>query len=67
VTSLIGDDLLAKAYITQLNKFAESEVTELTSLTVDDTDVDNLKSKESGGITIVSSQRKIIFDIQANP
>jgi len=50
-----------------LNQLTESEVTELTSLTVNDTALAILKSQGSRGITIVGSQRKFIFDIWVNP
>jgi hypothetical protein len=59
--------LLAKAHIPKLNELTESEVTELTSSTVDETVLAILKRHGSRGITIVSLQRKIIFDIQFNP
>jgi len=36
-TSTMGKHLLAKAHIAKLNELTESEVTELTSLTVDET------------------------------
>jgi len=66
-TSSMGKYLLAKAYIAKLNELTESEVTELTSLTVDETALAILKRQGSQGITIVSSQRQIIFDIQVIP
>jgi len=63
----MGKHLLAKAHIAKLNELSESEVTELTSSTVDETAWAILKRQGSRGITIVSSQRKIIFDIQVDP
>ena len=63
----MGKDLLAKAHITKLNELTESEVTELTSSTVDETALAILKRQGSRGITMVSLQRKIRFDIQLNP
>jgi hypothetical protein len=63
----MGKPLLAKAYITQLIELPETEVTELTSSTVDETALAILKKQGSRGITIVSLQRKIRFDIQFNP
>jgi hypothetical protein len=63
----MGKHLLAKAYIAALNELTESEVTELTSLTVDETALAILKRQGSQGITIVSLPRKIIIDIQFNP
>jgi len=62
-TSSMGNYLLAKAHIAKLNKLTVSEVTELTSLMVDETALAILKRQGSRGITIVCSQRKIIFDI----
>jgi hypothetical protein len=66
-TSSMGKHLLAKAHIAKLNELTESEVTKLTSLSVDKTALAILKRQGSRGITIVSLQRKIIFDIQFNP
>jgi len=59
--------LQAKAHIAKLNELTESEVTALTSSTVDETALAILKRQGSRGITIVSSQRKIGFDIQVDP
>jgi hypothetical protein len=66
-TSSMGKHLLAKAHIAKLNELTESEVTELTSSTVDETALAILKRQGSCGITIVSLQRKMIFNIQFNP
>jgi len=66
-TSLMGKHLLAKAQNAKLNELAESEVTELTSSTVDETALAILKRQGSRGITIVSLQRKTIFDMQFDP
>jgi len=63
----MGKQLLAKAHIAKLNKSNESEVIELTSLTVDETALAILKRQGILAITIVSSQRKITFDIQVDP
>jgi hypothetical protein len=63
----MGIHLLAKAHIAKLNELRESEVTELTSSTVDDTALAIVERQGSCGITIVSLQRKTIFDIQLNP
>jgi len=63
----MGKHLLANAYIAKLNELTESEVTELTSSTVDETALTILKRQGSRGITIVSLQRKIRFDIKFNP
>jgi len=65
-TSSIGKHLLANAHIAKLNELTESEVTELTISTVDESALAMLKRKGSRGITIVSLQRKIRFDIQLN-
>jgi len=56
--------LVAKAHIAKLDESTETEVTELTSTTVDETALAILKWQGSRGITIVSWQRKISFDIQ---
>jgi hypothetical protein len=66
-TSSMGKHLQAKAHIAKLNELTESEVTELTSSTVDETALAILKRQGSRGMTIVSSQRKIIFDIHVDP
>jgi hypothetical protein len=63
----MGKHLLAKALIATLNELTESELTELTSSTDDETAWAILKRQGSRGITIVSLQRKTIFDIQINP
>jgi len=65
-TSSMGKHLLAKAHIAKLNKLTESEGTELTGSTVDETALAILKRQGSRGVTIVSSQSKIIFDIQVD-
>jgi len=63
----MGKHLLAKAHIAKFNELTESEVTELTSSTVDETALAILKRQGSHAITIISLQRKSIFDIQLNP
>ena len=63
----MGKNLLAKAHIARLNELLESEVSELTSSTVDETALAVLTRQGSRGITIVSVQMKTIFDIQFNP
>jgi hypothetical protein len=60
----MGKHLLAKAHIAKLNELTDSQVTELTSRTVDETALAILKRQGSQGITIVSLQVKIRFDIQ---
>jgi len=63
-TSSMGKHLLTKAHIAKLNELTVSEVTELTSSTVDETALAILKRQGSRGIPIVSSQRKIKLTIQ---
>jgi len=63
----MGKHMLAKPHIAKLNELTESEVTELTSTTVDETALAILKRQGSPGSTIVSLQRKTIFDIQIDP
>jgi len=59
--------LLAKAHIAKLNELTESEITELTTSRVDETALAILKSQGTRGMTIVSLQSKIRFDIHFNP
>ena len=66
-TRSIGKHLLAKAHIATVNELKESEVTELTSSTVNETALAILNRQGIRGITIVRVERKIIFDIQFNP
>jgi len=66
-TSSMGKQLLAEAHSAKLNELTETEVTELTSTTVDETALAILKRQGSRGITIVSMQSEIRFDIQFNP
>jgi len=65
-TSSMGKHMLAKALFAKINELTESEVTELTSSMVNETALAILKREGSREITIVSSQRQIIFDIQVN-
>jgi hypothetical protein len=65
--TLMGKHLLAKAHIETLHELTESEVTQLISLTVDETALAILQKEGSQGITIVGVQRKMRFDIQLNP
>jgi len=62
-TSSMGKHLLAKVHIAMLNKLTESEVTKVTSSTVNETALAILQRQGSEGIPIVSLQRKFIFDI----
>jgi len=63
----MGKHLLTKAHNTKLNELTESEVTELTSSTVDESGLAILKRQGSRGIKIVSVPRKMILDIELNP
>jgi len=58
----MGKHFLGKAHITKLNNPTESEVSELTSTTVDETALAILKRQGSCGITIVRLQKKFICD-----
>jgi hypothetical protein len=60
----MGKHLLANDHIAKLNELTDSEVTELTSLKVDDTAFITLKRQGSREIPIVGLPKKIIFDIQ---
>jgi hypothetical protein len=62
-TSLMGKHLLAKVHIVKLNELTVSEVTELTSSTVDENALATLQRKGSRGLPIVSSQTKFKFNI----
>jgi len=66
-TSSMGKHLLAKAHIAKLNELTESEVTELTSSTVDETALAILRRQRSRGISIISSLSQVIFDIPVVP
>ena len=63
----MGKHQMAQVHIAKLNKLTESEVTESTSSTVDETTLAILNMQGSRGITILSSQSYIIFDIQVIP
>jgi len=63
-TSSMRKHLLGKAHIAKLNELTQSEVTDLTSSTVDETALAILRRQQSRGITILCSQRKIVFDIE---
>jgi len=60
-TSSMEKHLLAKAYIAKLKESTESEVSELTSSTVDERTLAILKRQGSQGIKIVSLQRTLFF------
>jgi len=64
---LNGETLAGKAHIAKVNELTESEVTELTSSTVDETALAILKRQGSRGITIQSVPKIMILDIQLNP
>jgi len=59
----MGKQLLGKAHVAKLNQLTESEVTELTSSTVDEAARHILKRQGSRGISIVSSPGDFIGDI----
>jgi hypothetical protein len=61
-TSSMGKHWLAKAQIAKLHKLKMSEVTELTSLTVDETAFAILKTKGSRGILTVTLLTKLKFN-----
>jgi len=61
-SSSIGKHLLAKEHIAKFNELTESKVSQLTSTTVDDTALAMWKRQGSWRITIVSLQKKFIFD-----
>ena len=63
----MGKHLLAKVHIAKLNELTESEVTVLTSLTVDETALAILKRQGSRGIPIISVLRNMLFDIPLDP
>jgi hypothetical protein len=60
----MGKHLQAKAHIAKLNELTASQVTKVTSSMIDETALAILKRQGSGGIPIVSSQRKFKFTIQ---
>jgi hypothetical protein len=62
-TSSMGKHLLAKVHIAMLNELTESEVSELTMSTVDETALAILMRQGSQGITIVTFQLNLSFDI----
>jgi len=62
----MGKYLVAKGHIAKLNELTESEVTELSTSKVDEKAWAILEMQGRRGITIVSLQRKFIFDIQLN-
>ena len=66
-TSWLGKHLLTKAPMAKLNDLTESEVTTLTSSTVDETALAVLHRQVSRGITIVCSKREFIFVIHVDP
>jgi len=63
-TSSNGKHFPAKGHIAKLKQSTESDVTEMTHSKVDETALAVLMRQGSQGITIVSLQRKFIFDIQ---
>jgi len=65
--SSLGKHLLANAHIAKSHESTESGVTELSSSTVHKITLAILNRQGSWGITIVSSQRQLMFDIEINP
>jgi len=63
-TSPMGKHLLATAHIAKLNELTESDVTEWTGSMVDETALAISRKQGSREISIVSKQKKLIFDIQ---
>jgi len=61
-TSSMGKHLLAKAHFAKLNKLTESEVSKLTSTTIDETALTILKWQGICGISMVRLQKKFIVD-----
>ena len=59
----MGKYWLAKVHIAKLNELTVSEVTELTSSTVNETALAILKRKGCRGILIISLQMKFKFNI----
>jgi len=66
-TSSMGKHLLASCHIAMSSEVIESGVTALISSTVNDSALAIVKRQASRGITIVSLQSKIIYDIQLDP
>jgi len=65
--SSMGKYLLPKAHIAKLKEFTKSEITELTSLMVNETTLPILKRHRSRVITMVSWQSEIISDVRVIP
>jgi len=59
----MGNHLLANAHVAKLNELTESDVTELTSSTVDETGLSILQRQGSRGILIRSLPKEFIFNI----
>jgi hypothetical protein len=66
-TCSMGKHLLAKAHIAKLHQVTETEVTELTSLAVDETALAIQMRHGHRGITMVCSPKQFIFDIHIDP
>jgi len=62
-TSSLGKLLVAQAHIANINELTVSEITQLTCWTVDEPALPILIRQASGWITIVGSQKKIIYVI----
>jgi len=65
-TSSMRKHLRATAHIAKLNEITETQVNQSTSTRVDESALAIWKKQGSRGITIVSMQRLIRFDIQFN-
>jgi hypothetical protein len=63
-TSSIGNYFLRTVYIAKLYKVTQSEVTKLSSSTVDETTLSIMNKKDSRGNRIVSLQRRSKLDFQ---
>jgi len=66
-TRRMGNHILAKAHNAQLKKLSALEVTVLNTSMIDETALGIPNSQGSWGIAKVSSQQKLIFDIQIAP
>ncbi|KAF8251988.1 hypothetical protein K440DRAFT_636171 [Wilcoxina mikolae CBS 423.85] len=64
-TSSMGKHLLAKVHIAKLNELTESEVTELTSSTVNQTALPSLMRPGSRGITIIKGSKLAAKDFES--
>jgi len=63
----MANHLLEKAHIAKVNELTEAEVAELSSSMLDETAFAILTRQGSREITIITSQRKLIFHIPLYP